>query len=180
MKKFSFYILLFSLIFSSGCAHVISKNFRAKTDPTPTLDEVFKSPNTYKGKIVIWGGKIIQTLPHKDGTTLIEVLDWPLGWRGKPRRTVAFQGKFLVLVKEHLDPILYHRGKRITVAGEILGEIEADKIENLTETAYRYPLLLDKQTHIWKDYSEFSSPYDAPGQRAPSYSDDRGMGILRY
>jgi len=63
MKKISFYILLFSFIFASGCAHVISKDLRAKTDSSLTFGEVFKNPNTYKGKIVVWGGEIIQAIP---------------------------------------------------------------------------------------------------------------------
>jgi len=179
MKKISFYILLFSFIFASGCAHVISKDLRAKTDSSLTFGEVFKNPNTYKGKMVIWGGEIIQVLPQENGTDLIEVLEWPLGLREKPQRTVEFRGKFLVQAKESLDPVLFHRGKKITVAGEIAGEIQGDKIEQLTETAYRYPLLLSKQIHLWKDYYQYSAPYD-PRRYDPSYDPHRGAGILRY
>ncbi len=178
MKKLYFYILLFSFIFSSGCAHIISKDLRTKTDQTVTFGEVFKDPNSYKGKMVIWGGEIIQSIPQKDGTSLIEVLEWPLGWREKPRRTVEFRGKFLVQARGSLNPVLFHRGKRITVAGEIAGEIQGDKIEHLTEKAYRYPLLLEKQVHAWKRSYQYSTPYP-PQVHDPSYG-PRGMGILRY
>jgi outer membrane lipoprotein len=84
------YFLFFFFILTSGCSHVISDTLRARVDPSLTFREVFQNPNAYKGKIVVWGGEILQTLPQKDRTTLIEVLDWPLGWRGKPKRTVAF------------------------------------------------------------------------------------------
>ena len=178
MKKFHAYFILSFFIFVAGCAHVISKDLRGQADPFLTFGEVFKNPNTYKGKMVIWGGEIIQTLPQKDGTTLIEVLQWPLGWRGQPKTKVAFQGKFLVLVKESLDPVLYDRRKRVTVAGEILGEIQGDKIEHLTEKAYRYPLLLEKQIHAWKHSYRYSIPY--PPQLHDPFYEPRGMGILRY
>ncbi len=64
------------------------------------------------------------------------------------------------------------------MAGEIQGEFEGDRIEHLTEKAYRYPLLLDKQAHIWKDHLEVSSSYTPLQPR--SFYDDRGMGVIRY
>ncbi len=163
----SFLLILF--FFISGCAHVISEDLRAKVDPSISAAEVFQNPDAYRGKIVIWGGEVIQTLPQKDKTTLIEVLQWPLGWRGEPKRTVSFHGKVLVLVKGYLDPALYRGGKRITAAGEILGEMRGDKIESLTDTTYRYPFLLGRQVHLWEDYLyPYSSPQD---RKDPWYLD---------
>jgi len=180
MRKIFFYILLFYFIFTSGCAHVIQKDLRAKADPSLTFVEFLKNPNNYKGKTVIWGGEIIQTLPQKDETVLIEVLEWSLGWRGKPRRTVSFQGRFLVFVKEPLGLSLYKRGAKITVAGEIQGSTLGEKIKSITDPTYHYPLLLSKEIHLWKDYVyQYSAPYD-PRRYDPSYDPHRGAGILRY
>lgn len=164
-EKNIFQFSLFFFVFASGCSYVISGDLRAKVDRSLTFNDAQKNPNTYKGKMVLWGGEIIQTLPQKDGTTLVEVLQWQLGWRGEPKRIVSFQGKFLILVNEYLDPVLYRGRKKITVAGEILGEIQGDKIEYLTEIAYRYPLILSKQIHVWKDYS---FPYSS----SPQYYSD--------
>ncbi len=170
--------LLVLFFFISGCAHVISDDLRAKANLSASAAEVFQNPDAYKGKTVIWGGEIIQVLSQKDKTTLIEVLQWPLGWRGEPKRSVSFQGRFLVLVKGSLDPVLdYREGEKITVAGEILGEIRGDKIASLTETTYRYPLLLGNQVHLWEGYYyPYSSPqyqkdpwfYD-PSERPPRF-----------
>lgn len=145
-------LLFFLILIISGCTHVISKDLIIKVDSSITFREVQQNPNEYKGKIVLWGGEIIQILPQEDGTTLIEVLLWPLGWRGEPQRTVAFQGKFLILVKEHLNSSLYEGRNKITVAGEIQGEIQGEKEKFVTDSTYRYPLVLSKQIHIWKEY----------------------------
>ena len=75
--------------------------------------------------------EIIQTLPQNDGSTLIQVLEWPLGWTERPRRTVSFQGEFLVLLKEPVAPSLYRGKEKITVAGEILGSIQGEKIKSV-------------------------------------------------
>lgn len=68
---------LLLLILFSGCTP-ISKELRAQTDRTVGFQQVFQNPEAYKGKIVIWGGEIIETINQKDGTTLIVVLQRPL------------------------------------------------------------------------------------------------------
>jgi len=141
-------LLLLSLVF--GCAPVISTELKAGADTSITFKEVQQHPDAYKGKIVLWGGKIIQVLPQADGSTLIEVLNSPLGWWGKPRKTVEFHGKFVILTTEPLDTSLYKWGNRITLAGEIQGKIEGSNIKELTDSTYQYPVLLSKEMHVWK------------------------------
>jgi len=150
-----FLFILISSLWFQGCAP-ISKELRARADQTLTFQQVFDNPEAYKGKMVIWGGEIIRTLNQKDKTTLIEVLQRPLGWREEPKRTDDSGGRFLVLTESFLDPHIYRRGRAITVAGEILGE----KIRSLGEVEYRYPLLLSKQIHLWWEYyRRYPSPY---------------------
>ncbi len=168
-KRIYIYPLLLLVSFVLGCAPVISTELKAGTDASITFKEVHQNPDAYKGKIVLWGGRIIQTLPQGDGTTLIEVLEWPLGLWDKPRQTVGFRGKFLLMVKEPLDFSKYKRGKRITIAGEIQGAMEGSKMKGLTDSTYRYPVVLEKEIHVWKypfypysnvpDYSTTSLDY---------------------
>jgi outer membrane lipoprotein len=140
--------LFFLVLFISGCAHVISKDLRSHSDLSLTLSQVNQNPNAYKGKSVVWGGEIIETVNQKDGTTQIEVFQRPLGWRGEPKETLASEGRFLILADKYLDPYIFRRGRKITVAGEI----QEEKIKPLGEMDYRYPLLLSKQIHLWEEY----------------------------
>jgi outer membrane lipoprotein len=168
-------LFLIIFLFGSGCAPVISEDLRAKAEPSLTFREVLQNPNAYKGKIVIWGGEIIQIVPQEDGTTFVEVLQMSLGWRGRPKDISASEGKFLVFSKEFSDLYLFKKEKKITVAGEIWGEIQGDKIKNLSDIAYRYPLLLSRQVHLWEDFHyPFSNPqyYYNPWEYNPS---DRGL-----
>jgi outer membrane lipoprotein len=149
-----FLVFLFILLLS-GCAHVISKDFRTKSDSTLTLGQVRKNPAAYKGKLVVWGGEIIDTVYQRDGTTQIEIFQKPLGWRGEPKDAVASEGRFLVIVDKDLDPYIYRRGKKITVAGEIVGE----KTKPLGEMEYRYPVLSGKQIYLWPLYYYYPYPH---------------------
>jgi outer membrane lipoprotein len=163
MKRISRYqyhsLLLIFLLFIllPGCAPVISKNLRAQADLSLTFQQVFQNPEAYKGKIVIWGGEIIETINQRDKTTLIEVLERPLDWTEEPKITKRSRGRFLVLAEGYLDPYIFRRGRELTVAGEILGE----KSKLLAEMEYRYPLLLSKQIYLWgmHYYYHYPPPY---------------------
>ncbi len=148
---FVFGLLL--LIFFSGCLP-ISKQLRAQADKTLTFRQVLQNPEAYKGKIVIWGGEVVETINQKDGTTLIIVLQRPLDWTQEPefRRS---EGRFIVLAQGYIDPYVFSRGRRITVAGEIEGK----KIMKLGELEYPYPVLLSKQLYLWGQYYYYAYPY---------------------
>jgi outer membrane lipoprotein len=154
-RLYQWFQLLFLIIFLSGCAHVISKDLRGKADPSLTFGQVHQNPNAYKGKLVVWGGEIVQTENLKDGTTQIEVFQKPLGWRGEPKDTGYSEGRFLILTEQYLDPYLFRRGRKITVAGEIQGE----KIKPLGEMDYRYPVVSSKQIYLWPVYYYPPYPY---------------------
>jgi len=91
-SRFQWFLLLALMVFLSGCVHVISKDLRIKSDPSLTLSQVRQNPDTFKGKLVVWGGEIIETVAQKDATTQIEVYQRPLGWRGEPRETYPREG----------------------------------------------------------------------------------------
>ncbi|MBM4309152.1 MAG: Slp/YeaY family lipoprotein [Deltaproteobacteria bacterium] len=157
--------LLGPLLLIMGCAHVISKDLRTKADPSITFNQVSQDPKQYKGKWVVWGGEIIETINQKDGTTQIEVFQKPLDRMGEPYEIIASEGRFLVLADKYLDSYLFRRGKKITVAGEILGE----KIKPIGEMDYRYPLLSGKQIHLWPEYYTYPIYYYDPWWDYPFY-----------
>ena len=154
-SKLKYFLTFFLIFLLSGCAHVISKDLRANADPSLTFAQVLQNPDSFRGKSVIWGGEIVETLNQKDGTTQVEVFQRPLGWGEEPKETLASEGRFLILAQKYLDPYLFRRGGKITVAGEIIGE----KIRSLGEMDYRYPILLSKQIHLWEEYNYLPHPY---------------------
>ena len=154
-SRFTWFLLLSFIILLSGCVHVISKDLRIKSDPSLTLSQVHQNPDTFKGKLVVWGGEIIETVNQRDGTTQIEVFQRPLGWRGEPNETYPSEGRFLVLADKYLDPYVFQRGKKITVAGEIQGE----NLKSLGEMDYHYSIVSSKQIYLWPEYYYQPYPY---------------------
>lgn len=146
--------LVLLLVVLSGCAHVISSELRSKADVSLTFSSVLLNPDRYKGKLVIWGGEVIQTVNQKDGTTVIEILQRPLNGEEEPQLSEPSGGRFLVHFNAFADPHIYLPGRIITVAGDILGS----QIKALGEMQYKYPLLESKQICLW-DYYPAYPPY---------------------
>jgi len=159
-------LILFCLLSTFAACAPISKELRAQAEPVSFAD-VLKNPEAYKGKIVIWGGEIIQTTNQKDGSSLIEVFQRPLDWQEEPQRTKDSGGRFLALDERFLDPHIYREGKGITVAGEIIGE----KTQLLGQMEYRYPLLLSKQIYLWRRHYYYYYPFPYYPYYPPWYYD---------
>jgi outer membrane lipoprotein len=142
MKKIAFLISL--SLFFQGCTYAISHDLAGRADKSIQFDSLERDPQPYAGKLVILGGIITQTTPAKQGT-LIEVLQKPLDFWGKPRRTDESGGKFLVYYSAYLDPLVYAEGREITVAGEV----EGPRSKELGTIEYSYPVVLSRELKLW-------------------------------
>jgi outer membrane lipoprotein len=143
MKKLTMVFGISLLI--QGCTYAISPEMADQADRTLTFQQLQADPDTFKGKIIILGGIIAQTSNTKQGT-IIEVVEKPLDYWGKPKRTDKTGGRFLVVHVGDLDPIVYAPGRVITVAAEI----EGTRSKALGEVEYNYPVVVSKELKLWE------------------------------
>jgi outer membrane lipoprotein len=132
------------LFLISGCAYPISKEWRKEAKKDLTFLTVIQNPDAYVGDIVIWGGLIIKTLNPPDGAELL-VLENPLESNEFPDTKTTY-GQFIAKSSTFLDPVIYQRGRMVTVAGEIIGK----RVEPLGVMKYTYPLIRIKQLYLWE------------------------------
>ncbi len=139
--------LLFGLILLlvSGCGYPISKGLREEARKDVTFPMVLQNPAAYIGSITIWGGNIIETVTNPSGSEII-VLETPLDYMEMPESRKYSQGRFIAKATKFLDPEVYKKGKKITVAGEIVGK----ETRPLGKAEYAYPVLMVKQIHLWR------------------------------
>jgi outer membrane lipoprotein len=152
MKLSGVIIALFAV---SGCAHVISAQLREQVDPHLAFGTVLHNPEAALGRLVIWGGRIIETTNEGDGTTVIKVLQTPLDSSGFPQDEESSEGRFLVRVPRYLDPEVYQKSRKITVAGEISGK----ETRPLGEMEYTYPVISARELHLWKNPTQYPGPF---------------------
>jgi outer membrane lipoprotein len=146
-RRFLLLLTAFCLsLLSVGCGPSISKGLKNQVDKDIHFKEVLKNPDAFKGKVVMWGGVILEAKNQKGGT-LLEVLQKPLDWDDRPQDGDESHGRFLGLYEGFLDTALYAKGREVTVAGEIQGK----KVLPMDEIDYTYPFLAVKEVHLWPE-----------------------------
>jgi outer membrane lipoprotein len=152
-------VCIFLLMAVIGCASPIAKTLRQEAAPGVTFPMVFKNPDAYQGETVIWGGSIIRTVNTKEGARIF-ILQTILGLRDKPEAADTSEGRFVAETDHFLDPLVYAKGRRITVAGRVAGKETI--VHKKTEIRYTYPLVQIEQLHLWKKPEPPLPPFYGP------------------
>lgn len=151
MKRTSILVLIqlaLAVILSAGCAPPFSKTLLDKVEKNLSFSELNKAPESHAGKMMMVGGTIVDMKNLKEGSQM-EVLQKPLDSEGQPALTDETGGRFLVVTQTYLDAAVFHRGRSVTIIGEIAGS----KVQPLGEIEYRYPVLTAKELHLWSPSS---------------------------
>jgi outer membrane lipoprotein len=141
--RFLFFALFFFGI--AGCGYPISQGLRGEARKDLTFPMVLQNPTAYIGSIVIWGGRIIETVNYSDRTELT-VLESSLGYQGRPKGAKYSHGRFIAKSSKFLDPEIYQKGRKITLAGEIIGK----ETKPLGDLKYTYPVVMIKEIYPWE------------------------------
>jgi len=128
----------------AGCSPPFAPELLDRVDRTVAYGELQKAPDRFTGRVLMLGGIIVEARNLKEGTQL-EVLQQPLDGRGRPLETDETGGRFLVITEQFLDTAVFHRGRPVTVIGEVAGQ----QMRPLGQIEYRYPLLKAKDIHLW-------------------------------
>ena len=149
----------FLLLLASGCASPIAENLRKEAMAGGTFPMVFENPDDYQGNTVVWGGSIIRTINTKEGSQ-VYILQTQLDSRDKPESTDTSEGRFIAISDHRLDPLVYIKGRLITVAGQVAGKkVVTHKKSGAT---YTYPMVRAEQLYLWPKQEESSTPYYGP------------------
>ena len=129
-------LVLMGALLMAGCAAGISPGARSQITYGGPFQAVQAYPDGYVGKVVMWGGKIIETRILNGGTEII-VLQTELTSTGTPPEDAVSQGRFIIRSPSFLDPAIYGAGTWITVVGNITGS----ETRLIGEMPYRYPVV---------------------------------------
>ena len=176
-RKFRVAVVL-SMAVLSGCTPVISSEWRKEARKDLTFTMALHDPGAYTGSIVIWGGIIIDVTNRPDGT-MLAVLETPLNSGERPESSEYSRGRFIATTPQFLDPVVYSRGRKITVAGEIIGKETRPMAKS--EVLYTYPVIRIKQINLWSVQPEYAPPPDywwhgGPYDFWPDEGFDNGLG----
>jgi outer membrane lipoprotein len=144
--RFYYVPVVFALL--TGCASTPEFD-TSEVDRSLTPQSVIAEPEFSHGKVTLWGGTILDTRNQKD-VTQIEVLAYPLDARYRPMLESKPLGRFIIKHSGFLEPTTYAQGRLLTVSGSI-SDMQSGK---LGETSYSYPVISDRQLHLWSQTSD--------------------------
>ena len=143
-KKILLWAVWASVLLFPACATTVPPEALKDVDKEISFERLLKNPEAFKGKIVVLGGSIIsiENMPDK---TMLMVLQHDLNSDQEPLQNDQSKGRFMVYVPGFLDPVIYGKGRRITVVGTVVGE----ETRPLNEVSYVYPVVKRNTLTLW-------------------------------
>jgi outer membrane lipoprotein len=141
--------LLILVLLQTGCSsgpQVIPPELDHQIDRSLSFAQLRATADQYRGQTVLLGGEVLSAKRMENGTQL-EILQLPVNEDEPPaERRSDSQGRFLAVTRDGLDPASVPRGTRVTVIGEVTGDV----VQRLDQSDYRYPTLEVKHLHVWE------------------------------
>ncbi len=144
-----FWPIFFAALSLSGCASVMPRDMLEGAERSIPFEDLLADPDLHKGRMVILGGEIIETLIFPEKTLLL-VLQRELGFRDRPKAGVPSKGRFIVSSPDFLDPAVYRSHRLITVVGAVKGK----EVRTLGQMEYAYPVIEKQGLHLWRNKPE--------------------------
>lgn len=133
----------------SACSTLIPPEIRQPLEGSPGIGEVRDNADAFLSQKVRWGGVILGTENRQD-TSRLTIVAFPLRDDGEPRVSDQSAGRFIAIVDEFLEPLVYARDREITVTGKVL----KTETLNVGEFAYEYPVVQVQQYYLWPEQIE--------------------------
>ena len=134
----------------TGSCSVISQQIRTESISSTDFKLLVQEPDNFLGKTIILGGYILETDNLTD-QTIIKVLQAPLGSRDEPKSRDDSEGRFIISQQGFLDPEIYSKDRKITVAGTIVGSV----FEKVDEFSHRYLKIQSREIYLWPKDQEY-------------------------
>ncbi len=139
---YSAWLLL--IVTMSACSSHIPAVIQQPIEGAPAIGEVRDKADVYIAQRVRWGGVILDTENKPDNSSLT-IVAFPLNDDGEPQVSDHSSGRFIAIVDEFLEPLVFSREREITVIGKLLETQTLD----VGEFAYDYPMIEVEHYYIW-------------------------------
>lgn len=158
MKRYrSIISALVTVLLAAGLAacSTIPENLRLQPEPTLGLNQLQEAPLSHKGETVRWGGVIVST-ENTQSDSRIELVAYPLSGSARPMIDDTSQGRFIAVVNGFVDPLVYTKGREMTVVGKIEDRLD----RKIGEYTYHYPVVKVSTYTLWPERKEEKRYYD--------------------
>ncbi len=156
-----------------GCT-VMSSRTMAEAEPATSFPLLVARVDDFEGRLVIVGGYVLE-VRNRGASTLLVVLQAPLGGGQEPLDADRSQGRFMVRHDRFLDPEVFTKGRKVTVGGIVRGLTR----EAIGDDLYGYLTLESREIFLWEKET-YPPPARPPYYRPYPYDDPLTNRPYRY
>ncbi|RUO64973.1 outer membrane lipoprotein [Pseudidiomarina planktonica] len=109
-----------------------------------SFERALTQPTEAVGETARWGG-VIASVSNTDNGTIIEVVNFDLKNWGRPLVSDESNGRFRAVLESFVDPLVYQKGRSITVVGEVIEPVEG----TIDEYKYLFPTVAVTSKKLW-------------------------------
>lgn len=156
-------LLLASLclsVFVSACSSNIPLEISEPVEASPELSQVRANPEAFLSQKLRWGGVILSS-ENRENTSRLVIVAFPLNGKTRPRIDRTSPGRFIAIVDEFLEPLVYSSEREITLIGKLVGT----EVSKVGEFDYEYPLVEVDSFYLWRPRPktvDYNPPYYRP------------------
>lgn len=165
MKKV---LLIFSVTATLiSCTSVIGKDLMSSGTRDISFSEIVAHPEHFQGKLFILGGIIVETKITAEAS-IVEAIYVPVDRYGNLLDIDIASNRFRAVYPKgegFLDPLIYRKGREITMAGELI-MADSGKID---EMDYVFPVFEIKELYLWEEKKYYYMYPSYPGWYSPYY-----------
>ncbi len=147
------WLVIATLLVLAGCASPPRSLDQAPAS-SPQPRAVADAPSVFKGRDVVWGGRIVG-VTNESASTLVTVLAKPLDGQLRPKDSADGDARFIARFEGFRDPLVFREDRSLTVIGRIDGTHPA------TVGDYRYdqPVVAVTGHELWDPLPVRDAPY---------------------
>lgn len=111
-----------------------------------SFERALRQPAEAVGETARWGG-VIASVSNTDNGTVIEVVNFDLKNWGRPLISDESNGRFRAVLESFVDPMVYQKGRSITVVGQVVEPVEG----TIDEFKYLFPTIAVTSKKLWSE-----------------------------
>ncbi len=137
-------IVLCFLSLGAGCTAGLSSQARSQVTYDGAFAYLQQDPAAHVGETVMLGGRILDIRTSEERSEIM-VLQMPLDHWNAPIQEELSEGRFLVFMDRFLDPVLYNKGKLMSMVGVVRGS----EIRAIGQYEYNFPTIDAMEIKLW-------------------------------
>ena len=148
------------MVLLSACSSRIPPGISEPVAGSVEVAQVRSDPDGFYSSKVRWAG-ILLSVENTESQSKLTIVSFPTSDEGRPIVSADSPGRFIAVVDEFLEPLVYRENREITVVGRI-GRPESGKIG---EYEYDFPVVNVDEFYLWPKRVErpaYPYPYYRP------------------